>query len=248
MLYGDFLQNNGKIIYKWAHYFPIYEKHFEKFVNQSVIFWEIGVSKGGSLQMWKQYLGPFAKIVGIDIDPKCTEHEDTQRAVCIGDQSDHAFLQSVIDEHGCPDVVLDDGSHVMEHVCASFDFLYDKVSKNGVYYVEDMHTAYWDGYGGGVKREGTFIELCKDLIDSLNSRHYGEPTAFADSTFSISFYDSVIVFEKMQWQKDTYQSIESSGWLNSPARKRLEAAGWYKSPARKALRKVYRAVKYGEPL
>ncbi|MCL1880885.1 MAG: hypothetical protein FWF76_01755 [Oscillospiraceae bacterium] len=229
MLYHNFLTNTDKRIHKWIHYFPVYEKHFKKFVNESIVFWEIGVFKGGSLQMWKRYFGPFVKIIGIDINPECKKHEDHQIHVCIGDQSDHKFLQSVIDEHGAPDIVLDDGSHVMEHVCKTFEFLYDKVSKNGVYMVEDMHTAYWDEYGGGVKRDGTFIERCKDLIDLLNVRHWEAKQdahksdslghcreakqdvkgndVFAKSTFSMSFYDSIVAFDKKEWHADSLKSL-----------------------------------------
>ena len=207
MLYQDFLTNNQRTITKWNHYFPIYERHFKKFQNQSVTFWEIGVLKGGSLQMWKRYLGPFATIIGIDINPKCKEFEEIQVDVCIGDQSDTAFLQSIIDEYGYPDVVLDDGSHIMRHVCATFDFLYDKVSNNGVYMVEDLHTAYRDEYEGGLKREGSFIEKCKHLMDSINARHNGLPCEFANSTFSMSCYDSIIAFEKIAWPKGVPASL-----------------------------------------
>jgi hypothetical protein len=221
MLYHDFLNNNGKLMHKWIHYFPVYEKHFSKFVNQSLIFWEIGVSKGGSLQMWRKYFGPFAKIIGIDIDPKCKSHEDNQIHICIGDQSDTIFLQSVIDKHGVPDVVLDDGSHQMKHIRETFDFLYPKVSKNGVYMVEDLHTAYMGSFGGGLKREGTFIEHCKDLIDSLNSRHHVHSSGggqFANSTYSMSFYDSIVAFEKIEWSCDSVASIAKPEpeWFNIP--------------------------------
>jgi len=211
MLYHDFLTNNKKLIHKWVHFFPIYERHFQKFVNQSVVFWEIGVSQGGSLQMWKRYLGPFAKIIGIDINPDCKAHEEDQITVCIGDQSDTNFLQGIIDKYGQPDVVLDDGSHIMSHVCASFNFLYEKLSKNGVYFVEDLHTAYWERYEGGLRREGTFIELCKNLVDSLNARHCGLPPSFANSTYSMCFYDSIVVFEKIEWPSDSLKAIKTSG-------------------------------------
>jgi len=210
MLYHDFLTNDKKLIHKWLHYFPVYERHFKKFQNQSVVFWEIGISEGGSLQMWKRYLGPFANIIGIDINPECQKHEEDQISIYIGDQSDANFLQEIINKHGCPDVVLDDGSHIMQHVCVTFEFLYEKVSKNGVYLVEDLHTAYWPSYGGGLNRKGTFIELCKSLIDLLNARHCGLPSFFAESTFSMSFYDSVVVFEKTQWLKDNLKAIMTS--------------------------------------
>ena len=210
MLYNDFLTNDQKGIHKWLHYFPIYERHFKKFVNQSVTFWEIGVFKGGSLQMWKRYLGPFARIIGIDIDPECKCHEENQISICIGDQADTKFLQEIIDQYGYPDVVLDDGSHIMQHVCTTFDYLYPQVSKNGVYLVEDLHTAYWPAYGGGLKKEGTFIELCKGLIDLLNARHLRVANDFAETTFSMSFYDSVAVFEKTQWTNDSFRSVMTS--------------------------------------
>lgn len=151
------------------------------------MFWEIGVSKSGSLQMWKGYFGPFVKIIGIDIDPACKAYEEDQIHICIGDQSDTEFLQGIINKYGQPDVVLDDGSHIMQHVCATFDFLYDKISGNGLYFIEDLHTVYSEQYGGGLNREGTFIEQCKGLIDSLNMRHCNLPDSFANSTFAMSF-------------------------------------------------------------
>jgi hypothetical protein len=87
----------------------------------------------------------------------------------------------------------------MSHVVDTFRFLYSKTAKDGVYMVEDLHTAYWDEYGGGVAREGTFIELCKHLIDELNadwSREKLPPTEFTKSTLSMHFYDSIVAFER----------------------------------------------------
>lgn len=70
--------------------------------------------------MWKQYLGPHAQIVGLDIEPRCREFEEDQIAIRIGNQAAPAFLQAVINEFGQPNVVLDDGSHQMTDVAASF--------------------------------------------------------------------------------------------------------------------------------
>jgi hypothetical protein len=164
-----------------------------------VTFIEIGVSKGGSLQLWKRFLGPFAQIVGIDIDPTCKVVEENQIAVRIGDQSDPAFLAKIIDEFGVPDVVLDDGSHMMSHISASFKLLYPKMSKNGVYMVEDLHTAYWSEYEGGLHRASSFIEQSKALIDELNADHSRSAvpiSEFSKTTMSMHFYDSVVVFER----------------------------------------------------
>ena len=109
---------------------------------------EIGVSRGGSLQMWQRFLGPMATLVGIDIDASCAKHEDDNIFVRIGDQSDKSFLQSVSQEFGPPDIVIDDGSHVMSHINATFEYFYPRLPKNGIYIVEDLHTAYWEEFEG----------------------------------------------------------------------------------------------------
>ena len=208
-LWQDFLTNDGKLIHKWVHYFGIYERHFSWFRGKSVTFLEIGVSKGGSLQMWQRYFGPLARIVGIDIDPSCRAHEQPGISVRVGDQGDPAFLQEIIEEFGVPDIVLDDGSHQMRHVNATFDLLYPQLPKNGIYMVEDLHTAYWSEFGGGVDVQTSFINRSKHFIDSLNADHSRgaiTPDTITRQTYGISFYDSVVVFEKGDvWRKEAPQ-------------------------------------------
>lgn len=209
-LWNQFQTHQGRRIHKWKHYFPVYEAHLSRFVNRPILFIEIGCGGGGSLQMWKRYLGPHAQIVGIDIEQRCKDYEEDQVAVRIGDQSDTAFLRSVLEEFGTPDVVLDDGSHVMDHVVASFRFLYDRTSPQGAYLVEDLHTAYWERFGGGLRRDGTFIELCKSLVDELNADWTNgelEPTEFTRTTLSMHFYDSMVVFERGRYLPKTAHKI-----------------------------------------
>ncbi|MGB7601983.1 MAG: class I SAM-dependent methyltransferase [Candidatus Sulfotelmatobacter sp.] len=212
-LWSDFLTNDKRIIHKWKHYFPIYERHFKDFVYKPVTFIEIGCGLGGSLQMWKRYFGPHARIIGIDIDLECKKFEEDQIEVHIGQQQDGQFLQSLIDEIGTPDIVLDDGSHLMSHILATFQFLYPKVAKNGVYLVEDLHTAYWDEYEGGLRKPSTFIEACKNLIDELNADHSRGAlprTEFTQTTLSMHFYDSVAVFERGAHTRK--RGLEIGGW------------------------------------
>ena len=85
----------GRGIWRWNHYFDIYERHFNKFRNKEIVVLEIGVAHGGSLQMWKEYFGDKAKIYGIDINPKCKEFEEENIEIFIGSQSDKKFLQKV---------------------------------------------------------------------------------------------------------------------------------------------------------
>jgi hypothetical protein len=55
-LWPLFLNHKGRVIHKWKHYFPVYERHFWRFVGQPFLFIESGCGEGGSLQLWKQYL------------------------------------------------------------------------------------------------------------------------------------------------------------------------------------------------
>ena len=194
-----FLRNEKRVIHKWKHYFPIYDAHFKRYVNRPCLFVEIGCGDGGSLQLWKSLLGPHAHIVGVDIRPECKNFEEDNISIRIGDQADPSFLQSILSEFGEPDIIIDDGSHIMSHIHSSFNYLYPRISSSGLYLVEDLHTAYWDEFEGGLRRPGSFIETIKGLIDELNADHSrGElsPTDFTRTTLSMHLYDSVCVFEK----------------------------------------------------
>ncbi len=203
-LFTIFEKHTGPVINKWAHYFPIYENHFSRFRGVPTLMFEIGAGHGGSGQLWRSYFGPTVQIVSIDIREECKDLESEQIAVRIGSQADAAFLQSIVDEFGRPDIVLDDGSHVMEHVCETFKYLYPQMARGGVYLVEDLHTAYWEEYGGGLRKEGSFIELIKVLIDEMHS-HYSRdgiaPTIYSENTRAIHVYDSIISLDHGKFQQ-----------------------------------------------
>ena len=200
-LFDYFINNTGKKITKWTHYFPVYEKHFKALTERPINILEIGVLNGGSLRMWKDYFHPDSTLVGIDIDPRCKQHEDgdSDINVRIGDQSNPIFLQKLIDEFGEFDLVIDDGSHHVDHVNKTFEFLYPKIAKNGIYLIEDTHAGYWDSHGGSLKEPKSMINVSKNLIDKLNADHTKgqvESDDFTKSTQCITFYDSMIVFER----------------------------------------------------
>src|SRR4051794_23411268 len=103
-----FTENTGRHIHKWQHYFEIYDRHFSRFRGTDVHIVEIGVFRGGSLQMWKEYFGPRAKIYGIDINPACKELEEEQIEIFIGSQEDRTFLKSFTEKVPRIDILIDD--------------------------------------------------------------------------------------------------------------------------------------------
>ena len=197
-----YFQNNpGRLINKWHHYFDIYHRHFAAFRGKSPVILEIGVFHGGSLQMWRQYFGPGATIVGVDIDPRCRELEEEGIRILIGDQADRAFLAELRRQVPHVDIVIDDGGHTMVQQITTFEELYPHVQPNGIYLCEDMHTSYDASMGGGYRREGTFVEFGKGLVDRLHAWYSFEPERFTidaltRSTYALHFYDSVLVVEK----------------------------------------------------
>ena len=200
-------------VHKWHHYFDIYERHFSRFRFQPIRMLEIGVFRGGSLRMWKEYFHPDSTIVGIDIDPSCAAHEIADRDVYvrIGSQADPNFLATVNGEFGPFDIILDDGSHKTHHQIISFGALFRKSLKDGgCYMVEDMHTNYWIKH---VDSPETFIDVSKQMIDMIHEPYFDRkethfrhehPDAVTEMDLcylsanldSISFHDSIVVFDK----------------------------------------------------
>lgn len=200
-------------VHKWHHYFDIYTRHFESYRDRPIRMLEIGVYRGGSLRMWKQYFHPDSVIVGIDIDSSCQAHEiaDENVFVRIGSQADPNFLAQVNGEFGPFDIILDDGSHKTHHQIISFGALFRPALKDGgCYMVEDMHTNYWIKH---VDSPETFIDLSKQMVDMLHEPYFDrgetnfrhehadaikrvELSYLSANLGSIAFYDSIVVFDK----------------------------------------------------
>lgn len=198
-LHRYFLNNSHKRLHKWNHYFDIYERHLRRFRGASPVVIEVGVMGGGSLSMWREYFGSGSRIIGVDINPDCKIHESEDIEVFVGSQDDPAIIESIFSKYPKVDVVIDDGSHVMQHMITSFELMYHRVQSNGVYIVEDTHTCYWPEYGGGLQRQGSFMEFVKGKLDEINAVHTRGALPVSDftrSTDCIASYDSVVVFER----------------------------------------------------
>lgn len=145
---------------KYAKYFM-----FERYAEIKIL--EIGVLDGNSLKTWKDYFYN-AKIVGIDINPDCSQYVEERISVEIGDQTDPEFLKKVVEKHGPFDLILDDGSHMNDHVVFTFKELFPTLKNGGTYVVEDCGTSYWESYGGGRYKEDSMIEYFKGVVDEVN--------------------------------------------------------------------------------
>jgi hypothetical protein len=146
-----------------------YEKYlpFNRYDKLNIL--EIGVLDGKSLLTWKDYYYR-SNILGIDINPDCKKYEEERISVEIGSQADDKFLNQISNEYGPFDFILDDGSHLNEHVIYSFETLFQYVKSDGIYIVEDVATSYFPWYGGGLNDSKSMMEYFKKLTDDINFR------------------------------------------------------------------------------
>jgi cephalosporin hydroxylase len=154
----------------------LYDQHLRTLRNEPITLLEIGVFRGESLRMWRDYF-PLGRIYGVDIEPDSMQHEDERIRVFIGSQSDVAFLENVVAESGNPDIIVDDGSHLASDQIGSLLHLWPHLKPGGYYIVEDTHTSYLSNYRMGFRQPGTTIELLKKVIDDVHVMwHDGEVT------------------------------------------------------------------------
>lgn len=196
-----FLEHDGRLIDKWSGYFNVYDRHFGRYRNQPVKVLEIGVYHGGSLQLWKEFFGSVATIVGVDIDARCADYAEENVTIEIGDQSSPSFWQAFFQKHGDFDVIIDDGSHVNQHQIITFLQAWPHLKDGGTFLVEDLCCAYWSEFAGGYRSRGSFIEFAKDRVDDLHAFWSKDHNSFRPNQFTyelgaMAFYDAMAVFEK----------------------------------------------------
>ena len=201
----QFEHNDGRMMDKWLHYFDIYERHLAPYRGRKITVLEIGVSHGGSLQMWRRYFGHRSTIVGVDIEPRVVELAERGIELHVGDQSDPAFLQHLADRYGRFDVVIDDGSHLPPHQIASITHLWPHLAEGGVYLVEDLHTNYWGGFYESCRgNPASFISWLTARIDDMHAFHSQEPDFVVNEWTStlggLHVYDSIVVLDKTKRQ------------------------------------------------
>lgn len=101
---------------------------------------EIGVGNGGSLKAWKEYFD-HPQLNAIDIDAKCFENVPANVWCFPGDQSDTEFLARCISATGDLDVIIDDGSHRVDHQQITFEALWPHLRPGGLYVIEDLESS-----------------------------------------------------------------------------------------------------------
>jgi hypothetical protein len=192
---------------KWGShwYTQHYQRYFSPLKKKRLNLLEIGVGAyenpgegGESLRMWKAYFRN-SRIVGIDIHDK-TRFREHRVDVRQCDQTNSEALLRLSNEYGGFDIIIDDGSHINEHVIKTFHALFPALRQNGIYVVEDTQTAYWPTWGGGISKSQTSMSFFKGLADGLNHVEYSienyEPNYLDQNIVEIAFFHNLIFIRK----------------------------------------------------
>lgn len=145
-----------------------YEQNLNKNISK---LWEIGILNGASIQMWAEYY-PNAQITGFDIEDKSYLKLNSNINVKYLDQGNKEQLEKLVNENKDIDIIVDDGSHLIQHQIMTFEILFDCLKPNGQFIIEDLHTStdLWNTFNFKNKK-GT-LQYLNDIIQNIIPNNY----------------------------------------------------------------------------
>jgi hypothetical protein len=197
------------------HYLEVYDPILSHWTDKDVKLLEIGIHKGGSLNLWRDYF-PKGTIAGIDLELPEGFIPGERIQLFQGSQGDTQFLSQVaasIAPDGF-DIIIDDASHIGELSKTTFWHLFDHHLKpGGLYAIEDWGTGYLDDFPDGRRFDPKpsildpfpshshgMVGFVKELVDEqcAGSIAFGRGEEFRLSKFeSLLFTEGVVFITKM---------------------------------------------------
>ena len=189
------------------HYLEVYDPVLSALTDKDVKLLEIGVHKGGSLKLWRDYF-PKGTIVGIDLKLPEGFIPGERIQLFKGSQADTQFLSRVamtIAPDGF-DIIIDDASHVGELTKTTFWHLFDHYLKpGGLYAIEDWGTGYFDDFPDGKRFDPKpssldpfpchsygMVGFVKELVDEQAA---GSIKLGRKEEFRLSKFESLVITE-----------------------------------------------------
>jgi len=199
-------------IYEWNHgYTEIYDRYFSVYESPTIL--EIGVLQGESIFMYNDYYQGRCQIYCVDIEDKGELFANMPNVHFYRlDQASRSDWDKFNREtEGVKfDIILDDGGHQFDQQIISLSKLHKRVSDNGIYIVEDLHTSLINGvsyntlmllnYFGtknpsinGYLTDYEFNELCDSIKDVFisNTKSIGNHSYFFNRSMT-----SIITFNR----------------------------------------------------
>jgi hypothetical protein len=179
-------------------YLDVYDPILAPWVEKEIKLLEIGIRKGGSLQLWRDYF-PLGAVVGIDI--KLPEHFMPGKRIQMfeGSQSDKQFLTEVANKAAPEgfDIIIDDASHIGMLTKTAFWHLFDNHLKpGGLYVIEDWGTGYFDDFPDGKRLDRVNSPVLSVQSASSEPAHDGMKIPFPCHSYGMVGFIKELVDEQ----------------------------------------------------
>ena len=214
----NFFKQSKYYSLKYKNYFPIYEKLFAKFRGKKITFVEIGVLSGGSLFMWKNFFGKYAKIIGIELNPNSKNLEKKGFKIFNGDQSNPDFWKNFYKKIGKIDILIDDGGHTNLQQITTLVESINFIKPGGMIIIEDTHTSFMRDKGFKNPSKFSFINFTTLLIENIHRRNpmlKKEINFFSRKIQSIEYYDSIVVINISKNKLTKSKNLENNKKLRN---------------------------------
>lgn len=122
-------------------YMPTYEEIFSSLRDKPINLLEIGVFRGGSLEMWKDFFHEESNISGID--NFSNKDADREKAMSVKGCKVHDCNITMFDTDEMFDIIIDDGSHHLDDVEHAISKLWKNLKQDGLYVIEDVQRSAW---------------------------------------------------------------------------------------------------------
>ena len=148
-------------------YLPVYESLFSKKRITATDVMEIGIQRGGSIQLWNDYF-VYATIYGVDID------DSPVKGKRIKTFKENAYTKEFIKTLPQMDIIIDDGPHSIETQQFVAQYYTKLLKKNGILVIEDIAS----------------IEYVDSIIDKFPNR---EKARYVDLREKKGRYDDILI-------------------------------------------------------
>jgi cephalosporin hydroxylase len=141
------LVDNSKTDKNTRHsYLQTYQNLFANMKNTATSIAEIGIDKGGSIKLWKDFFN-FAQIYAIDIMPLSKVWHEIQKEKRINlYTSADAYSPDFVTKNFKNikfDILVDDGPHTLESMIAFIELYLPLLKEKGILVIEDVQSIDW---------------------------------------------------------------------------------------------------------
>lgn len=160
-------------------YLGFYERHFKHWKDERIRLLELGILKGASLRMWREWFTK-AEIIGADI-AKSPEIKGVVTHVVDLETIDD--LKRFATNVGQLDVILDDAGHTMEQQQNALSVLWNNVKNGGAYVIEDLESSLIPNVINKYTKKPYNVDDEPTTLDLVNAIHGG--TDFSSRWLSV---------------------------------------------------------------